>query len=63
MNKKLFKDLRKSIQQSKDIQSGKLRPRRIWNISPVTKVKPNKKVYDRNLSKKEVKNLLTREDY
>ena len=62
MNKRLFRDLKKSIQQAKDIQSGKLRPRRTWIVSPVTKVKPNKKVYDRNLSKKEVKNLLT-EDY
>jgi len=62
MKEKDFKDLKKSIQQMKDIQTGKLRPRRTWIINPSTKIKENKK-FSESLTKKEIRDLLKKEDY
>ena len=37
--------------------------RRTWNISPVEKIKKSKKIYYRPLSKREVRDVLTKEDF
>ena len=36
--------------------------RKSWSISPVTKVKPNKKLYKRALTKKEIHKILKEDD-
>lgn len=36
--------------------------RKGWEINPKTRVKPSDKVYNRQLSKKEVKRILEQED-
>jgi hypothetical protein len=44
----------------------KLKPikiRRTWSINPRTKIKESKKKYNRGLTKKEVRNILEKEDF
>ena len=44
------------------INKKKIKIRRSWNISPVTKVKKSKKLYNRALTKQQVKHILKVED-
>lgn len=37
--------------------------RKVWNINPKTKVKENKKKYNRQLTKKQLNNILKQEDF
>ena len=37
--------------------------RRTWQLNPRTKIKESKKIYKRQLSKKELKELLKKEDF
>jgi len=39
------------------------RPRQFWNINPRMRIKESKKMYNRNLTKKEIKNILKKEDF
>ncbi len=49
---------------SKKAKKKKIFPyRRTWNVSPITKVKRSKKLYNRQLTKKQVKEILTMEDF
>ena len=61
MNKRIFRDLKKSIQKARDIQSGKVRPRRTWEINPKTKVKENAKGYYRAKEKRNFKKQIESE--
>jgi hypothetical protein len=37
--------------------------RRYWFMNPLTRVKKSKKLYDRKLTKKEIKKILKSEDF
>jgi hypothetical protein len=60
MGKHSLKDLLKNLKQEK---LKEVKVRRTWDINPKTKVKESKKVYNRQLTNKEIRNMLKKEDY
>jgi hypothetical protein len=44
------------------MKNKKIKIRKTWNISPVTKVKKSKKIYNRALTNQQIKNILNSED-
>ena len=52
MEKKLFDELIRGLDQMRKIHSGKIKARRTWVIPPVTKVKESAKKYSRTKSRK-----------
>jgi hypothetical protein len=45
------------------ISSKDIKIRRYWNINPKTKIKESAKIYSRELTKKEIKEILKQEDF
>jgi hypothetical protein len=44
-------------------KSMKLKIRRVWSINPRTRIKGSKKKYDKKLTKKELEDILKKEDF